>query len=255
MPSAASTDAHAERLADLGLERALGGGNIEPHLAAEEAVGTEPAEHQIGVGHCRLRAAKPIAGRARRGAGALRAETQRAVLDARDRAAAGADFEDIHHRDLHRQRRLVAADQRRAGGQRLAVMDDAGLGGGAAHVEGDGIVDLERAAQRLGADDAGGRAGFQHAHALVLRLLGFVKPAGRLHDQERAGKAGFAHVRIDLTDVAADFRADIGVGGDGRAALELAIFLGQFVRSRDEHARDGFFPVSLWRAARGRRCA
>ncbi len=115
------TRAHAERLADPHFERALGGGGIELHLAAEEAIGAEPAEHQIGVGHRRLGAAEAVAGRARRRAGALRADAQRAVVDAGDRAAAGADLENIHHRDLHRQRPLVAADQRRAGGQRLAV--------------------------------------------------------------------------------------------------------------------------------------
>ncbi len=68
---------HAERIADLALQRALGGRNVEPHLAAEETFGAEPAEHQIGVGHRRLGAAKPVAGRPRRGARALRPDTQR----------------------------------------------------------------------------------------------------------------------------------------------------------------------------------
>ena len=115
--------------------------DVERHLAAEEAVGAEPAEHQVGVGHGRLRAAAAVAGRAGHRAGALRADAQRAVLDARDRAAAGADLENVHHGDLHRQRLVVAADQRLRGGQRLALVDDAGLGGGAAHVEGDGVVE------------------------------------------------------------------------------------------------------------------
>ena len=139
-------------------QRALGGLDVELHLAAEEAVGAEPAEHQIGVGDGRLLAAEAVAGRPRLRAGALRADAQGAVLDARDRAAAGADLEDVHHGDLHRQRLVVAADQRRAGGQRLALVDHAGLGGGAAHVEGDGVLDAERVAERLGADHAGRRA-------------------------------------------------------------------------------------------------
>ena len=45
--------AHAERLGDA-RKRALGGRDVELHLAAEEAVGAEPAEHQVGVGHRRL---------------------------------------------------------------------------------------------------------------------------------------------------------------------------------------------------------
>ena len=245
MPSAASTALKPSGSAILSLERAFGGRNVELHLAAEKALGVEPAEHQIGVGHRRLGAAEAVAGRSGRGARALRADAQRAVVDARDRAAAGADFENVHHRDLHRQRLLVAADQRRAGGQRLAVVDDAGFGGGAAHVERDRVVDAEHPAQRLRADHARRRSGFQHAHALALRLFGLVESAGRLHDQKRAGKAGRAHVRVDLADVAADFWADIGVGGNRRAALELAVLLRQFVRGGHEQLRVIFFQNCL----------
>ncbi len=87
--------------------------------------------------------------------------------------------------------------------------------------------------------------GFQHAHALVLRLLGLVKPAGRLHHQERAGEPGLAHMGVDLADIAPHLWADIGVGRHRRAALELAIFLRQFVRSRDEQRRVIFFQDRL----------
>jgi hypothetical protein len=79
---------------------------------------------------------------------------QRAHLDARDRAAAGADLLDVDHRHLHRQPGGVAADQRAAGHQHGAVVDDAGLGRGAAHVEGDGVLERDAVAQRLGANDA-----------------------------------------------------------------------------------------------------
>ena len=175
--------------------------------------------------------------RPRRRAGALRPDAQAAVIDARDRAAAGADLEDVHHGDLHRQRLVVAADQRLRGGQRLALVDHAGLGGGAAHVEGDGVVDAERVAERLRADHAGGRAGLEHADALVLRLRRLVEAAGRLHDQERAVEAFAADVLVDLADIAAHLRPDIGVGHHGRAALELAVFLAELVRGRDEHVR------------------
>ena len=221
--------AHAERIADLAFERALGGGDVELHLAAQKALGAEPAEHQIGIGHGRLGAAEAVTGGTGRSARALRAEAERAVVDAGDRAATGRDLENVHHGDLHRQRLFVAADQRRARGQSLAVIDDAGLGGGAAHVEGDGIVDFQRPAQRLRADDARSRPGLQHAHALVLGLFGFVEPAGRLDHQERAGEPGLAHMGVDLADIAPHLWADIGVGGHRRAALELAIFLRQLV--------------------------
>ena len=63
-------------------------------------------------------AAAAVAGRARhrrrRSAGRRAA---RRLSDARDAAAAGADLEDVDHRDLDRQGRVIAADQRAAGGQ------------------------------------------------------------------------------------------------------------------------------------------
>ena len=162
---------HAERLRHALEQRAPGGLDVEPHFAAEEPVGTEPAEHEVRIGHRRLAAAEAIAGRARRGARALRADPQPALLHPRNRPAAGADLENVHHRDLHRQGPIVAADQRRPGGERFALVDDTGLRGGAAHVEGDRVLEAERMAERLGADDAGGGPRFQHAHAVALRLL------------------------------------------------------------------------------------
>ena len=61
----------------------------------------------------------------------MRPDPQRALLHPRHRAAAGADLENIHHRDLHRQRLVVAADQSGTGGERFAIMDDPGLRRGA----------------------------------------------------------------------------------------------------------------------------
>ena len=104
-------------------------------------------------------------------------------------------------------------------------MDDAGFRRGAAHIESDRVLEADRLAERARADDAGGRAGFHHAHAMRLRLLGFVESAGRLHDEERALAAFLADMVVDLADIGADPRADISIRRDGRAALELAIFL------------------------------
>jgi hypothetical protein len=92
-------------------------------------------------------------------------------------------------------------------------------------------------AKRLRADHPGGGPGFQHAHALAFGLLRLVKAAGRLNDQQRAGKTRRRGVRLNLPDVALHPRADIGIGNHGRAALELAIFLRQLVRCRYEHLR------------------
>src|SRR5438477_369442 len=83
----------------------------------------------------------------------------------------------------------------------------------------------KRAAERLRADDSSRRPRLQHPDAVVAGLIGLVEAAGRLHDQERAVESGAADVIVDLADIAANLGADIGIGGDRRAALELAIFL------------------------------
>ena len=51
---------------------------VELHLAAEEIVRIEPAEHHVGVGDGRLGAAAAVADRAGIGARALRADLERA---------------------------------------------------------------------------------------------------------------------------------------------------------------------------------
>ena len=74
--------------------------------AAGEVVRIDRAQHDIGVGHGRMHAAAAVAGRARLGAGALRPHRHALQrIDARDRAAAGADLDHLDHRDAHRQAR------------------------------------------------------------------------------------------------------------------------------------------------------
>ena len=255
MPSAASIGSMPERLRDLLGQRLLRGREIERHLAAEEAVGAEPAEDEIGVGDGRLGAAEAVADRAGRRARAFRTHPQGvADLDAGDAAAAGADLLDVDHRHLHGQPRGIAADQRRAGHQHGALVDHAGLGGGAAHVERDGVGEADRVAQHLGADDARGRSRFQHADAGAPRVVHVEQPAGRLHDQEVAAEARVAEMRLHLGEIGLHARADIGVGRGGRGALVLAVLLAELVRGGDEQLRE-FLLHDLLRADLVRRVA
>ena len=56
-----------------------------------------------------------------------------------------------------------------------------------------------------------------------------------MHHQERAAEPGLSDVLLDLAQIAAHFRADIRIGDDRRAALELPVFPRQFMRRRDKH--------------------
>ena len=106
------------------------------------------------VGDRRLRAAA-VAGGARVRAGALGTDAQRAALvEARDRAAARADAEDVDGR---------AADGQAADDRLVALEDAAGterdVRRRAAHVERDDAVEARRARQRERARDAAGGTG------------------------------------------------------------------------------------------------
>ena len=71
----------------------------------------DAAEHEVGVGDDRIGRALAVAGRAGIGAGALRPDVKAAGRVAPgDRAAAGADLDDVDDRQLHR---LAAAPRRR----------------------------------------------------------------------------------------------------------------------------------------------
>ena len=77
---------------------------IQRHPSAEKEAGIIPAQHEVRVGHCRLRAATAVAGRARIGTRAFRPDAQQPnLVDHGDRAAAGADLDHVDHRGLDRQ--------------------------------------------------------------------------------------------------------------------------------------------------------
>ena len=138
-------DIELERARDLLLDAAPRAFGVELHRAAEEIVGIEPAEHDVGVGDGRLGAATAIADRPRIGARALRPDFQRAdIVEPGDRAAAGADLDHVDHRQHHRMAAGVAADVVAGRERGLALADEARLGGGAAHVEGDHVGEAER---------------------------------------------------------------------------------------------------------------
>ena len=107
-------------------------------------IAAEAAEHEIGVGDGRLRAAAAVAGGTRHRLGAARADPQRAALvDPRDRAAAGADRVDVDDRDADRD----AVERRLARHLRAAVEHQADVGAGAAHVDRDDVGETRQRAR------------------------------------------------------------------------------------------------------------
>ena len=180
MPKPRPARREAERFADLAARwraAALGvDSRIEPPA---KRAGIEPAQHAVGIGDGRPRAAAPVAGGAGLGAGAVRADLDAAQrIDARDGAAAGADLDHLDHRDAQRQ---AAALHEAIGARDLewsahgaarnrSIRHD--LRRRAAHVEGDArasqpVLGRDRRRQ----DRAAGRAGFDQAHGKALRRL------------------------------------------------------------------------------------
>src|SRR5439155_15509609 len=245
MPSAAATRSRPSGLATRASSARLA--SSMPSLILPPRKRSAPSENEIGIGDGGLGAAESVAHRAGLGARASRPNVQRAHVRARDRAAAGADLLDIDHRDLHRQPGGIAADERAPGYQHVAIMNVTGLGRGAAHVEGDRVLEPNTVAQRLSADDPGSGSGFEHPNARALRLLHPEQAAGRLHDQKIAVEAGGLEMLTHFAEIAAHARAEIGIRCRRRGALELAVFLRKLVRRGDEEMRVGLLD-DLFRA-------
>ena len=143
MPSAAAMGSRSSGSATRSLSARRARREIEPHLAAEKAVGAEPAEQEIGVGDRRLGAAEAVAHRPRRRrrrSAGRRAARRRCATRAIEPPPVPTSWMSTIG-DLQRQAAGIAADHRAAGHQHLAAVDHAGLRGGAAHVEGDRVGD------------------------------------------------------------------------------------------------------------------
>ena len=152
-----------------------------------------------------------VARRAGIGAGRVRSHAQAAIEEAADRATAGGDRVDAQHRRTQ----AHAADGRLQATARAATeMRD--VGRGAAHVEGDDLLEASRGGGAHRADDAAGGAGEDGVLAVQQAALG--EPAAGLHELQ-------AHARKRLGDalqVAAQHGGEIGVGDRRLAAARRA---------------------------------
>ncbi len=153
----------------------------------------------VRVGH-RERAAAAVAGRAGICAGAVRADSQPRAVEVQDGAAARRHRIDRHHRGAHAHAGHLGLER---------ALESAGIqrdvGGGAAHVEADDVVQASHARGARGADDAAGRSGQDRVLALEGVRLG--QPAVGLHEIQ----PGAREFGGDLIDVAPQDRRQIGV--------------------------------------------
>ena len=226
MLASASCSAEAAACSTLRSKRAASGSKARRAAspsrlmrAAQERAGPDGADDDMGVGGGGLGAALAVAGRPGIGAGALRADAQHAaVIDPDDRAAAGADRHDVEHGRADRQ----AVDLALRGQRRPAVLHQADVGRGAAHVEGDEVP--EARARRLArrADHAGGRSGIERGDGALAHRRGRQAPAVGLHHREAAGEARLGQLALEAVQVAVDHRLHIGRQQRRRGALELA---------------------------------
>ena len=204
-----------------------GGGEVHPDVPADDPVRSHVAQHQVGVAHRRPAAAAAVAGRPRIGAGALRADGQGTVIEPGDRAPAGPD-------GLHRDHGLAqgpAAQRAVARDPRLAVEDQADVGGGAAHVEADGVLDTEVPGDAPGRGDAGrGTRGGEAKRQLAQRLRRGHPAGGVEQVQPRIRRPG----RFEPVEVARGQGHQAGAQRRRRGAFVLPRLRIDPVRERHE---------------------
>ena len=218
----------AERPADARLDRRAPPRAVEPHRAAEEEVRIEVAEHQVGVGHGRLGAALAVAGRPGLGAGAVRPDLERPRPSIRAMLPPPAPISIISitgtltGRPLPFLKRYLRSTSNCGAISGSPSLDQAGLGGGAAHVEREQARAVDQPAVVRRRERARGRAGLDQAHGKPARGLDVAHAAVRLHDEQVAGDAERAQRVLESLQIALGEALHVDVGERGRGALVLA---------------------------------
>ena len=106
--------------------------------------------------------------------------------------------------------------------ERLAPVDDAELGRGAAHVEGEHVAQVEFASQVAGQDRASRRARFHEADRGHDRCVEGGEAAAGGHEEKGADEAAFPQRGGEPLQVAGHEGLNVGVGAGGGEAFVLA---------------------------------
>ena len=211
-----------------GVDRFVG---VRPERGREE-VGLNPAEKDVRVGYGQ-RAAVAVAGGARERAGRFGADLQPPGREPEDRAAAGRDRVDAHHR---RRDAYAGDDGRRC--PFVAFVEQRDVGRGPAHVEADDPGIARGGCRRRHADDAAGRAR-KHA-VLAAEMLRLDQAAMALHEEYRRVAETLFQSRRQRIDVAFEHRREVGVDERGIAARHDLHERTDPMRHRDLAEADAF---------------
>ena len=211
--------------------------------AADERLDTHIAKQDVGIGYGRFRAAALIGGWAGQSAGRAWADIEQAerVLG-RDGTAAGANLDHLDRLDLQRKARplpetLVVGHLQLGADRRLAMRDQAELGGGAAHVEGQHASLAGDPAEFGGGDGAGGRAGLDQAHRQLGGAAARNQSARGRHPENLPVDALLGELALEMGHVAGHLRTGIGIDDGRRGAVELANLRADFRGQRHEDVR------------------
>ena len=126
---------HSKRFGDLLAHHSASSFQIKPHFAAEKVGQVEPAENQVCICNGRVVATTAVAGWTRRRARTQWTNFERTCsIEPGDASAAGTHF---HDRSLAASwgSRIVSTNVISRHDFRLPADDEAGLGGGSAHIE------------------------------------------------------------------------------------------------------------------------
>ena len=180
-PSAASSTLRPERLCDPPLDRLARPIDVELHPPFQEEVVRDAPEHELRVRIRRLPAPLPVTGGAGVGARALRPAPRVAGgIEPGDRAAAGADRDDVDRREADRHAPLEVEGPRQL---RLSVPDDGDVRARAAHVEAHDVAPAARSRDRGARDHAGRRPRVQRLDRRTLGVIGRHRAAAVVHDE------------------------------------------------------------------------
>ena len=192
---------------------------IQRQAPAQEVVGIEIAEHEVGVGHRGLGPAQAVARGSRLRAGALRPdlEQSRLGIGPGDAAAARADGLDPDLGGVD----LVAQEHRLVVLLDDPVPDDAHLERGAAHVRGQDVGQVHEPAEPGASRDPGRGTRLDGADGVTGSGFHAEDAAVGLHDQGFARKPVLPQPSPQPLDVGRYARPDAGVEHGGGGAFVL----------------------------------